>query len=87
MEADKWESFSEGTSDSEGYGDDPDDDDHCRAYASSDIPKLQFRYLAEIGALHLLSKDDMPLSLEHVYNKVAEGKVDVPWNIMKHIST
>ncbi|KAH0689444.1 hypothetical protein KY289_016802 [Solanum tuberosum] len=31
-------------------------------------------YLVEIGALHLLSKDDTPLSLEHVYNKVAEGK-------------
>ncbi|TMW95820.1 hypothetical protein EJD97_008299, partial [Solanum chilense] len=117
MEADKWTSFSEGTSDSE-YGEDPDDDDHCCAYAFTDIPKLQFRkdisrsrwldplgmaevverkgglwtttgivhngkiycfieeilYLAEIGALHLLSKDDTLLSLEHVYNKVAEGK-------------
>lgn len=44
MEADKWASFSEGTSDSEGYGEDPDDDDHCCAYASTDIPKLQFRF-------------------------------------------
>lgn len=43
MEADKWASFSEGTSDSEGYGEDVDDDDHCCAYASTDIPKLQFR--------------------------------------------
>ncbi|CAN4109146.1 unnamed protein product [Withania somnifera] len=116
MEADKWATFPEGTSDSEGYEEDPDDDDHFCAYASSDIPKLQkdisrsrwleplgmtevlerkgrlwtttgivrngkiycfieeILYLAEIGALHLFSIDDTPLSLEHVYNKVAEGK-------------
>ncbi|XP_019259271.1 PREDICTED: uncharacterized protein LOC109237421 [Nicotiana attenuata] len=117
MGSDKWASFSEGTSDSEGYGEDLDDDDHCCAYASADIPQLQFRkdistsrwldqlgmaevverkgglwtttgivrngkiycfieeilYLAEIGALHLFSNDDTPLSLEHIYNKVAEG--------------
>lgn len=35
---------------------------------------LSCRYLAEIGALHLFSNDDTPLSLEHIYNKVAEGK-------------
>ncbi|XP_033517189.1 probable tRNA-splicing endonuclease subunit sen54 isoform X1 [Nicotiana tomentosiformis] len=118
METDKWRSFSEGTSDSEGYGEDLDDDDHCCAYASTDIPNLQFRkdisrsrwldhlgmaevverkgglwtttgivrngkiycfieetlYLAEVGALHLFSNNDAPLSLEHIYNRVAEGK-------------
>ncbi|XP_070024179.1 putative tRNA-splicing endonuclease subunit sen54 isoform X3 [Nicotiana tabacum] len=118
METDKWASFMEGASDSEGYGEDLDDDDICCAYASTDIPQLQFRkdisrsrwldqfgmaevverkgglwtttgivrngkiycfieeilYLAEIGALHLFGNDDAPLSLEHIYNKVAEGK-------------
>ncbi|PHT71479.1 hypothetical protein T459_26583 [Capsicum annuum] len=134
MEADKWASFSEGTSDSEGYGEEPDDDDHCCAYGSSDIPKLQFRkdisrsrwldplgvaevverkgglwtttgivrngkiycfieeilYLAEIGALHLFSNDDTPLSLEHVYNKVAEGKSGCSfeyYEVYKHLKS
>lgn len=44
METDKWASFVEGTSDSEGYGEDLDDDDICCAYASTDIPQLQCRF-------------------------------------------
>lgn len=37
------------------------------------------RYLAEIGALHLLDNDDVPISLKDIYTKVAEAKNGCSW--------
>lgn len=37
------------------------------------------RYLAEIGALHLLDNDDAAISLKDIYNKVAEAKNGCSW--------
>ncbi|KAH6819364.1 Nucleoporin interacting component family protein [Perilla frutescens var. frutescens] len=58
--------------DSEGFVDDSIDDELC--FASGDLPKLQFRYLAESGALDILNVDDTLLLLSDMYTKVAEDK-------------
>nr|AAF32445.1 hypothetical protein [Arabidopsis thaliana] len=43
-------------------------------------PKLQFRYLSEIGELQLLGdEDDVVISLKDLYGEIAEGKYGCCW--------
>lgn len=48
------------------------------------------RYLAEIGALHLLDGDDQPLSLKDIYSNVLHNKNGCCWEafeVYKHLKS
>ncbi|KAI4379386.1 hypothetical protein MLD38_005693 [Melastoma candidum] len=54
------------------------DEDDC-SYSLGSASKLQFRYLMEIGALSLVDEDDLPLSLEGMYERLAREEGGYSW--------
>lgn len=56
----------------------------------SNILFYVFRFLIEVGALHLLDHDNSSLSLKDVYKKVAEGKSGCLWEqfeVYRHLKS
>ncbi|PWA21283.1 tRNA-splicing endonuclease, subunit Sen54 [Artemisia annua] len=89
MKTEDWDVASySGSSDSDVTSPDSDNEDRC--YAFGDLPKLQFRFLAEIGALHLLDDEDKCIPLENIYKKVAAGLGGSSWEtfeIYRHVKS
>ncbi|XP_056159043.1 uncharacterized protein LOC115674891 isoform X3 [Syzygium oleosum] len=86
MECDDWDSLS---SDSELLEQDLKDEEEYN-YTSNSSSKLQFRFLMEIGALLLLSENDESISLETMYQQLAEEKDGCCWElyeVYKHLKS
>ncbi|KAK7378121.1 hypothetical protein VNO80_03558 [Phaseolus coccineus] len=82
MEDKTWGCSSSEDSNDEVYLQNASDEEEL-GFSSGSIPKLQFRYLMELGALHQLENNGRSISLTEMYEKVVAGRSGYCWELFE----